>query len=126
MEVNVKYVLQFTLIVSISFMGEILHRVVPLPVPASIYGLAILFMGLRTGLIKLHQVKEAAGFLLAVMPVMFVPSSVGFMTAIPVMKSHGVRFVLIAAATTFFVMVVTGHAVQLVMRLLNKKNSGED
>lgn len=46
MEVNVKYVLQFTLIVSISFMGEILHRVVPLPVPASIYGLAILFMGL--------------------------------------------------------------------------------
>lgn len=60
------------------------------------------------------------------MPVMFVPSSVGFMTAIPVMKSHGVRFVLIAAATTFFVMVVTGHAVQLVMRLLNKKNSGED
>lgn len=121
-----KYVLQFTLIVSISFMGEILHRVVPLPVPASIYGLAILFMGLRTGLIKLHQVKEAAGFLLAVMPVMFVPSSVGFMTAIPVMKSHGVRFVLIAAATTFFVMVVTGHAVQLVMRLLNQKNSGED
>lgn len=121
-----KYVLQFTLIVSISFMGEILHRVVPLPVPASIYGLAILFMGLRTGLIKLHQVKDAAGFLLAVMPVMFVPSSVGFMTAIPVMKSHGVRFVLIAAATTFFVMVVTGHAVQLVMRLLNKKNSGED
>lgn len=121
-----KYVLQFTLIVSISFMGEILHRVVPLPVPASIYGLAILFMGLRTGLIKLHQVKEAAGFLLAVMPVMFVPSSVGFMTAIPVMKSHGVRFVLIAAATTFFVMVVTGHAVQLVMRLLNKKDSWED
>lgn len=121
-----KYVLQFTLIVSISFMGEILHRVVPLPVPASIYGLAILFMGLRTGLIKLHQVKEAAGFLLAVMPVMFVPSSVGFMTVIPVMKSHGVRFVLIAAATTFFVMVVTGHAVQLVMRLLNKKDSWED
>ncbi|MGN0729449.1 CidA/LrgA family protein [Treponema sp.] len=112
-----KYVLQFALIISISFAGEILNRIIPLPVPASIYGLVILFFCLELKIVKLHQVKEAGRFLLSVMPVMFVPSSVGFMNAFPVMRRYGVCFVIIAVVTTFSVMVVTGHAVQFIIRL---------
>ena len=84
-----KYAFQFALIISISFIGEILNKLIPLPVPASIYGLVILFLCLELKIIKLHQVKEAGDFLLVMMPVMFVPSSVGFMTAFPVMKKYG-------------------------------------
>ena len=59
-----KYAFQFALIISISFIGEILNMLIPLPVPASIYGLVILFFCLELKIIKLHQVKEAGDFLL--------------------------------------------------------------
>ena len=116
-----KYAFQFALIISISFIGEILNKLIPLPVPASIYGLVILFLCLELKIIKLHQVKEAGDFLLVMMPVMFVQSSVGFMTAFPVMKKYGLCFVVIADVTTFCVMVITGHIVQLIIRAKNKK-----
>ena len=121
-----KYAFQFALIISISFIGEILNMLIPLPVPASIYGLVILFFCLELKIIKLHQVKEAGDFLLVMMPVMFVPSSVGFMTAFPVMKKYGLCFLVIAVVTTFCVVVITGHIVQLIIRAKNKKTSKEN
>ena len=45
-----KYILQLGIILAISFAGEVLNRVIPLPVPASIYGMGILFTALCTGL----------------------------------------------------------------------------
>ena len=32
-----KYVIQFLIIIAFSFIGELLHYVIPLPIPASIY-----------------------------------------------------------------------------------------
>ena len=50
-----KYVKQFLIIIGISLAGEILKYILPLPIPASIYGMAILFIALLTGIIKLRQ-----------------------------------------------------------------------
>ena len=54
-----KYVKQFFIILLISFVGELFKYLIPLPIPASIYGMVILFIGLMTGLIRLDDVKEA-------------------------------------------------------------------
>ena len=43
--------------------------VIPLPVPASVYGLVLLLAALLTGVIKLDQVEGAADFLIEIMPV---------------------------------------------------------
>ena len=51
-----KLLKQFLIILAISFVGEILKYLLPLPVPASIYGMVILFIGLLTGLIPLNSV----------------------------------------------------------------------
>lgn len=115
-----KYIAQLSLIILISFAGELLNALIPLPVPASIYGLAILFFCLKFKCIKMSWVKETGEFLLAAMPVMFVPSSVGFMTAFPIMKKYGIHFIIIAVITTFAVMAVTGRVVQFVIRLKKK------
>ena len=56
-----KYFRQFFLILAISFAGEILHMVLPLPVPASIYGLVLMLLALVTGIVKIEQVKDTAG-----------------------------------------------------------------
>ena len=76
-----KLLRQFLIILAISFVGEALKYLLPLPVPASIYGMVILFVGLLTGLIKLSWVKDAGKFLIAVMPVMFIPAGVGLMSS---------------------------------------------
>ena len=66
-----KYLRQFCIILLFSFLGEGLHIVLPLPVPASVYGLVLMLAALQTGILKTHQVKESAGFLIEIMPVMF-------------------------------------------------------
>ena len=64
-----------------SFIGELLKYLLPLPVPASIYGMVILFIGLLTGIIPLASVKDAGKFLIEIMPVMFIPAGVGLMSS---------------------------------------------
>ena len=81
-----KYFRQFFLILAISFAGEILHMVLPLPVPASIYGLVLMLLALVTGIVKIEQVKDTAIFLIEIMPVMFIPAGVGLMVSWNVLK----------------------------------------
>ena len=50
-----KYLKQFLIILVISLIGELLNKLLPLPVPASIYGMVILFIGLLSGVIKLSN-----------------------------------------------------------------------
>ena len=52
-----KYLKQFLIILAISLLGEVLKELLPLPIPASIYGMVFLFILLLTGVIKLDQVK---------------------------------------------------------------------
>ncbi len=74
-----RYLYQFARIMGFCFLGEILHEVLPLPVPASIYGLILLLAALKTGLVKLEQVKEVGNFLTGIFPLLFVPAAVGVM-----------------------------------------------
>ena len=111
-----KFVLQFAIIITVSFAGEILNRVIPLPVPASIYGLVLMFCCLKFKIFPLESVKDASGFFNGIMPVLFVPSSVGFINALPLMKKYGIQFFLIAVITTIAVMVITGRTSQFIIR----------
>lgn len=67
-----KYLKQFLIILAISFIGEILKYIVPLPIPASIYGMVIMFICLQTKILKLDDVKSVGKFLIEIMPVMFI------------------------------------------------------
>lgn len=104
-----KYVRQFWIILLISAMGEALHVLIPLPVPASVYGLVIMLIALGTHIIRLEQVKEAAEFLIEIMPVMFIPAGVGLLTAWGILKPVCVPIILITVITTIVVMIVTGR-----------------
>mgnify|MGYP001095376342 CR=1 FL=1 len=81
-----KYFRQFFLILAISFAGEILHMVLPLPVPASIYGLVLMLLALVTGIVKIEQVKDTAVFLIEIMPVMFIPAGAGLVESWSALK----------------------------------------
>ena len=81
-----KHVRQFCMILLFSFIGEFFRMVIPLPVPASVYGLVLLLAALLTGVIKLDQVEGAADFLIEIMPVMFIPAAVGLLNAWDVLR----------------------------------------
>ena len=111
-----KYIKQFILILVISFMGEILKYLLPLPIPASIYGMVLLFTGLMTGVIKLESVKETGVFLIEIMPVMFIPAGVGLITSWGTLKTIIVPVSIITVLTTITVMIATGWVSQTIIR----------
>ena len=120
-----KYLKQFTLILAISFAGEILHYLIPLPIPASIYGLVLLFAGLETKLIPLHVVKEISTFLIEIMPVMFIPAAVGLIDSWGLMANHIAAYLVVTFVTTVAVMAISGLVTQFVIRK-SRKDGGED
>ena len=109
-----KYLKQFLIILAISMIGEILKYLLPLPVPASIYGMLILFVGLMTGIIRLESVREAGKFFIATMPVMFIPAGVGLIKPVLVPVS------IITVVCVFTVMGVSGVVTQFLIKI--KKN----
>lgn len=107
----------------ISFIGEILKAVLPLPVPASIYGMIILFVCLLTRIIKLESVKVVSKFLIDIMPVMFIPAGVGLMSSWSVLSPMLVPVSVITVVTIITVMVVNGHVSQFIIRKERKRNN---
>lgn len=111
-----KYLRQLLLILSISFAGEVLKYFLPFPIPASIYGMVILFIGLLTGRIRLEAVKETGKFLIEIMPVMFIPAGVGLMASWGTLKPVLVPVSIITVAVLVIVMAVTGRISQRLIR----------
>lgn len=112
---------QFCIIMGISFLGELLKFILPLPVPASIYGLLLMFLGLCTGIIPLKSVESTADFLVAVMPMMFIPAGVGLMKEWGSLADIWLPFLVIIVVTTIAVMAVTGRVTQWMIRREKRK-----
>lgn len=116
-----KYIWQFGIILLVSFIGEVLNYYIPLPIPASIYGLVLMFTGLKTGIIKYEYVKDAGHFLIEIMPLMFIPSAVGLMVSWNVLKPVVLPITVITVASTVLVMAVTGKVSDVIIRHSHKK-----
>ena len=119
-----KYLKQFLIILAVSLLGEICKAILPLPIPASIYGMVFMFMFLLLGIIKLDQVKEAGKFLIEIMPVMFIPAGVGLMSSWSVLKPVLLPVSVITVITIFTVMAATGLVSQVIIR--RKKDTAGD
>jgi holin-like protein len=117
---SAKYIRQFTIILFISLAGEIIHLLVPLPVPASIYGLLIMLIGLRKKWIPLEAVEDVSIFLIDIMPLMFIPAAVGLLDSWGVLRPILVPFLVITLLSTIIVMVITGKVTQLFIK--NNRN----
>ncbi|MBR0281969.1 MAG: CidA/LrgA family protein [Oscillibacter sp.] len=111
-----EYILQFARILGFCLAGEALHFLLPLPVPASIYGLLLMFIALQTGWLKPERVKAASAFLIAVFPIMFVPGTVGVMELWDVLAGLWAPILLAVFPVTALVFAVAGHVTQFLLR----------
>lgn len=117
-----KYLKQFCIILFLSFLGEALRSVIPLPIPASVYGLVLMLGALVSGILKVSQVRETSEFLIEIMPVMFIPAGVGLMDSWGVLKPVCIPVLLITVLTTVIVMGTTGAVTQQMIRKEKKKH----
>ena len=117
-----KYVIQFLIIAAFAFIGELLHWSIPLPIPASIYGIVLLFIALELKWVKVSDIREVSSFLIAVMPIMFIPAAAGLMESWGAVKSSVWEYALITIVSTFVVMGVSGAVTQFVIWRGKKKN----
>ena len=111
-----RYVKQLLIILGFSFAGEALKFLLPFPIPASIYGMVLLLIGLLTGLVPLPSVKETGTFLIEIMPVMFIPAAAGLLTAWGDLKPIVLPVAVITVVTTVLVMAMTGRVTQAMIR----------
>ena len=111
-----KYLKQFLIILAISLVGEVLKALLPFPIPASIYGMVLMFILLLTGIVKLDQVRDAGKFLIEIMPVMFIPAGVGLMASWNVLQPVLIPVSVITVITIFTVMGTTGLVSQFIIR----------
>lgn len=117
-----KYIKQTAIIMGISFAGEILHGLIPFPIPASIYGILILFIGLMSGLIKLDQVKDTGEFLILIMPMLFIPSITGLINAWDRIRVKWLQYLLTIIISTVVVMAVSGKVTQALLKKDRSEN----
>ena len=117
-----KYLKQLLVILVFSMIGEILQQVIPLPIPAAIYGLVLLFLALLTGILKPKHVSETAHWLISVMPLFFVAPTVKLLSYWDVISPALVPIVTVLISSTIVVFAVAG----LVTQLLRRKGDPHD
>ena len=108
--------------------GETLARLLSLPVPGPVIGMALLFLGmqLRTAArpeapaVKDLPIGAVAAFLLANLSLLFVPAGVGIVAQLPVLARHGVGLALALAISTLLSLAVTA----LVFAALSRRFGG--
>ena len=116
-----KYLKQFLIIILVSCIGEVLNHFIPLPIPASIYGLVIMLLLLMTKVLRLDAVKETAKFLVDIMPIMFIPAAVGLIAYWEQLKPILTPVCVITVISTFLVMIATGKTVDVILKTKEDK-----
>lgn len=116
-----KYLKQFTWILFFTFLGEALTWLIPLPIPPAIYGLVLLLAALGLGWVTPSQLEDAAGWLLVIMPVLFVAPAVNLIEYWPLVSQQMLPICLVTLISTLLVFFVSGRVTQAAQSLLNKK-----
>ena len=112
-------------IMGVSFAGDLLGAVLPLPVPGSIYALVIMLLLLLTRAVKLEKVRATGDFLISLMPLMFISPSVGLMFDFAAYKDILAALLVICLVSTLVVMAVTGRVSQAIIRRTQAKGEAQ-
>ncbi len=117
-----RYVIQFAIILTICFMGDLLQTYFNLPIPGNILGMVFLLFFLMTGIIKLSMIEDVSNFMLKHLSFFFIPAAVGLITCFSILEGKWLALMFISVVSTFVVAVVTGATVQILMK---RRQAGE-
>lgn len=124
--IKMKYVKQFAIIITVSFLGELLSHFIPLPIPASIWGLLIMLCLLTLRILPLDSVKDTAKLLVSLMQIMFIPAAVALILSLEEIKNALPAIIISIAIVTPIVFFTSGKVTDVVIALSSRKEKKED
>ena len=110
------------LIFGVCLAGEGVAALLPVAFPASVISMVLLMALLLAGVVKDRQIQTVSHFLVANMAFFFLPSFVGLLEHVELLKSRALPLVFIVVATTPVVYLATAWTVRL---LMPRKQKGE-
>lgn len=119
-----KYILQLLYILVFSLLGEMLQAVIPLPVPAAIYGIILLLIALWTGLLKEEKISAVADFLISIMPILFIAPAVKILQHWGLVAVCLPQICIIMVVSTFLVFAVSGWVARWLKKQKEDKENG--
>ncbi|UGV41157.1 CidA/LrgA family protein [Methanococcoides orientis] len=111
-----KRIIQFAIILSICFMGDLIHDFLNLPIPGSVLGMLLLLALLLSGVLKLSMIEDVSNFLLKHLSFFFIPAAVGLITCFSILEGKWIALLFISVVSTIIIVVVTGITVQILMK----------
>lgn len=102
----------------ITFISEVIAKLLPINIPPSIIGIVILFTLLELKVLKTEDVEMTGDYLIKIMPILFVPVGVGLIKYLDVLKIVAVPMVFVITLSTAIVMTAVGVVTQ---KLVEKK-----
>ena len=120
-----KILTQIGIIFGICWISQCIEQGLPFTMPASIIGMVLLLTLLGLRIVKTEHIQEKSDFLLANLPLFFVPAVVSIMKYVDVLRSNLLAYVVITVVSTFLVMLVAGRVTQAVERHDRKKEEAE-
>lgn len=112
---------QLVLVFAVCLVAEGISAVLPFTLPASVIGIILLLVLLAVKAVKPKDLKEVSDFLLDNMALFFIPVVSSMIQYKDVLFANFWAIVLICLLTTPLVFFVTGHVVQLTVKLLRRK-----
>lgn len=119
-----KYITQVLYILLFSLLGEALQAVIPLPIPAAIYGLCLLLIALSTGLLREENISEASDFLIRYMPILFVAPAAKLLQYWELISPYIAAICIITVVSTVAVFAVSGLVTKWVIDRKERRNNG--
>ena len=120
----VKYIvtlLQIAVLFIFYYAGMFVQEFFKVPIPGSIIGLLLLFLFLQIKLIPVTYINRGAGFLISILPLLFVPVCIGVMKYPVLISLKGFNIMFIVFISTLFTMVAAGGLSQLLQNSFGKR-----
>lgn len=110
-----KLIKQFIIILLILFLGNLISDVFKIPVPGNVLGMGILTLSLCTGMIKIKDVEAVSDFLLSHLAIFLIPSAVGIMLYLPLIKAKLLTIMIPTFLSIIIGLIITGKVVEIII-----------
>lgn len=118
-----KFIRQLLWIILFSCLGELCRFLIPYPIPASVYGMVLMFAALATHILPLEEVRDAGGFLVSFLPVLFIAPTVNIISCWDAIKQDILPIVVVMIVPTILTFGVSGLVTQWFIR---RRKGGRD
>jgi holin-like protein len=115
-----KYLKELAIILLFSLGGEVCHALIPLPIPASIYGMVLLLAAFLLKLLKVEKVEKTGNFLVSLFPLLFVAPAVGLVAHWELLRDNLWQIAIVVVVST----VLTFGCSGMLTKLLRKGGDG--